>query len=131
MVPLISLAEGTSKTRKKKKIVYTGAESCPVQEDRVAVLVRFRRPRFLVLLPSYKYLPLPVKSMASSVYLQEQQQKVLILCHWGCTNHLISAATLGESSRGSWKVKGSFSYYLEALPAKHRQAVHGKKACAC
>lgn len=118
--------------QEKKKTVDTGAGSCsPVQEDRVAVLVRFRGPRFLVLLPSHRYLPLPAKSTASSLYFQEQQQKVLIFCHWGCTNHLISAATLGESDRDTWKIKGSFLRYLVALPAKHRQAVCGKKAYTC
>lgn len=41
----------------------------------------------------------------------------------------IIPSSLGLSGGDSWKVKWSFLHYLEALPAKHKQAVHGKKAC--
>lgn len=34
---------------------------------------------------------------------------------------------LGESGRGSWKVKGGTLYYLVALTAKQEQAIQGKK----
>lgn len=73
MAPLISLAEETSKTRGKKKGLAGAGSHSPVPEDIAAVLVRFKRLQFLELLTSHGYLPLPVKSMASSLYFHEQQ----------------------------------------------------------
>lgn len=53
------LLKGQVKQTNKKKKGLAGAESgSPVPEDTVAVLVRFRRLLFLVLLTSRGYLPL-------------------------------------------------------------------------
>lgn len=94
------------------------------------MLVRFRRPGLCF---GHCYLLVGIshclwRAWPAPRISREQQEKVVSCCPWGCTNLLISVATLGESGRGSWKVKGSILYYLEALTAKHKQTVHGKKA---